>query len=311
MTDRIDDKSGHDRRDARARLEGVVGDPDVPDMLRAAAMATLVSFVPPKDIWTTLAGVSSHSKVRAGPALRAAAAEALATASAFPSTATGASAVTGFVDGLLASYDDPGSTWVRAGVGRHISAWGTMEAATEVDAARNPEWQKAVKAYKDSLSLGKDQAPVQVILGNMALNRGDVTAAEAAYRRGIRLDPDAAGARTALAQLMEDRGRSNIALTLRREERALLERDIRLLPDAPQLRYRLGLLCYLLKDNPAAVSHLTQAVDLAPSDTQVRMGLVLLLEALGKRAEAVVHARKLLALAPEDPTFRALYARLR
>jgi len=115
-----------------------------------------------------------------------------------------------------------------------------------------------------------------------------------------------AGPRSNLAQLLEQQGRKDEAKQLRTEEASLLARDVKLLPNNALLRYRLGLLYYLLGREDEAVTALNKACELEPQSADFRLMLTLLYEKQQKWKLALESVNTLIRLQPENPTFRQI-----
>jgi tetratricopeptide (TPR) repeat protein len=114
-----------------------------------------------------------------------------------------------------------------------------------------------------------------------------------AYRRALELDPDAAGARIALAELL---------MTDRRFEEALLEfkEAVRRRPDDARAQNGLGLLLGTTGNFPEALSHLEQAVRIDPALPQARLNLGLTLVLAGRVAQALPHFEEAVRLRRDD-----------
>lgn len=165
---------------------------------------------------------------------------------------------------------------------------------------------EALTEYRTGLLAEADQAGAHVNLAGLAADRGDVDEAIRELRTAIRLAPEQTGARSNLAQLLEERGETEQARVLREEERALIRRDAKLLPESATMQYRLGMIEYLLGNTSAAESALKRAGELDPAEAQYPMALALLYEKLQRWGDAVRAARRLVELQPNNAMFQQM-----
>ncbi len=148
-------------------------------------------------------------------------------------------------------------------------------------------------------------------LGVLAERRSQWGEAAQSYRMAIRVQPHVTGPRSNLAAVLERSPRyEDEARILRREELALLERDISLAPQSAGLQYRLGLSLYLHERTDEAEQALSKACQLEPLVPEFRMGLTLLYEKLQRWEQALAGAEKLVALRPGDPVNVQLFQKL-
>ncbi len=169
---------------------------------------------------------------------------------------------------------------------------------------------RAVNEYRTGLSAEGDQAGSHVALGVLDTQLGQPLQAVQEYRTAIRLDPSVAGPRSNLAQLLEELGRPQEARRLRQEEERLLARDATLMPDNAAIRYRLGLLQYLLGEYDRAVHSLQEACRLEPQAADFQLALTLLYEKLQRWPQAVQAAERLLQLQPDNKVFQSIKKRI-
>ena len=207
---------------------------------------------------------------------------------------------------LLAEGLTDDSRGVRTEVARILSSLPIMP---NTDSNRKA-LERALKDYKNNLLTDGDQSGSHMSLGILYANEGDLKKAEAEFRLAIKLAPAVAGARSNLAQLLEQQGRTQEAQELRSEEVELLARDARLLPDNALLQYRVGLLYYLLGREDEAASALEKACELEPQSADFRLMLTLLYEKQQKWEQALDSVKRLIQLQPENPTFRQIQMNL-
>lgn len=179
------------------------------------------------------------------------------------------------------------------------------------DAYRNgppAEFKAAVEEYKQQLRMTSDRAGSHVMLSQLASRQGDTTKAAEEIRTAIRLQPYLSGPRAELAQLLVRVGGDEQEVErLRREEIALLQRDVKMAPDSGEIRYRLGLLHYFVEELDSAEKRITEAREREPRSYQYELFLALLQQQRYKRGEeaamdrAVRTLRRLNELAPDRP----------
>jgi tetratricopeptide (TPR) repeat protein len=148
-------------------------------------------------------------------------------------------------------------------------------------------------------------------LGNLYQSSGRWDDAASAFRTAIRIEPYLAGARSNLATLIEQRAGDPAEVErLRGEELKLLARDARLLPDNALVRYRHGLMLYLLGKADESQQELETACRLEPNSYDFRLMLTLLYEKRAAWDEALRSARTLAQLRSDDPTAAELLRRI-
>ena len=126
------------------------------------------------------------------------------------------------------------------------------------------------------------------------------------YGTAIDLDPEVAGPRSNLSELLSRLGKEEQAQELRRQEEKLLARDVKLMPDNAPLHYRLGLLEYLLGKEAEAEKSLQQAVAREPRTGQYLLTLALLYDKQQRWDLALPLVDRLLRLEPENAMYRQL-----
>lgn len=182
-----------------------------------------------------------------------------------------------------------------------------------------------------------DMPGVNLQLGLFLLNRGDLPAAERAYREALHLNPQLLPARLNLADLLR---------TLQREDEAReqLEAALATAPDSSAALHAMGLLEIRAGNREQALGYLQQAAALemqgirhryvyavalhdsgepraalsqlqaiqrtVPGDEGILLALSHYSEELGEDEQALHWARELLQTAPDSAAFKALYQRL-
>jgi predicted CXXCH cytochrome family protein len=171
--------------------------------------------------------------------------------------------------------------------------------------------REAIEEYEAGQMASSDRAAAHLNLGNLYQSSGRWDDAIAAYRTAIRVEPYLAGARSNLASLLEQRtGDAAEVQRLRTEEVERLARDARLLPDNALVRYRHGLMLYLLRREDEALTELEAACQLEPNGYDYRLMLTLLYERRAAWDDALRSVSQLAELRANDPTAAELQTRI-
>jgi tetratricopeptide (TPR) repeat protein len=186
-------------------------------------------------------------------------------------------------------------------------------------------------------TLHRDMPGVNLQLGLFLQNRGDLPAAERAYREALHLNPQLLPARLNLADLLRSLQRED-------EAREQLQAALATAPDSGPALHAMGLLETRAGNREQALAYLQQAATLerqgirhryvyaialhdsgepraalsqlqaiqraVPGDEGVLVALVTYSEALGERERALHWAGELLRAVPDNPAYKALYQRL-
>ncbi len=141
--------------------------------------------------------------------------------------------------------------------------------------------------------LAPDQPKLLQMLGSVQLEAGDIDAARNAYERALALDPNHAGAHTALGHIAMMGG-----------DRKLAEQYLRTalrVEEDPQALSGLGTLALDSGDAESALKYLTRAADLAKNDASIAFTLGRAFAARGMAAFAEQAFRNALRLRPGLP----------
>ncbi|WP_425395527.1 multiheme c-type cytochrome [Aeoliella sp.] len=139
------------------------------------------------------------------------------------------------------------------------------------------DFAPALAEYKTQLRLADERAETHLRLAAIAEWSGDEPEAIDELRTAVRLEPYRSGTRAELARhLSMQPGNEQEVLQLRKEEIELLRRDIELLPESGDIRYRLGMQLYLVDKLDDAESELTEALRLSPQNYSFALALALL-----------------------------------
>lgn len=187
---------------------------------------------------------------------------------------------------LAARLEDP----VRAV--RLAAAWALRD-RLELDS-------RAGRELRHLLDLHADQPTGQMQRGALALERGELGAALAAYARAVAWDPNSAPIRHDYAVALSRAGRAREALEQ-------LQAACRLAPREAEYAFKLGLAWNELGQLSEAAAALERAVQLDPRHARAGYNLGLAHSALGRPAEAESVLAAAEAADPADP--RIPYAR--
>jgi tetratricopeptide (TPR) repeat protein len=153
---------------------------------------------------------------------------------------------------------------------------------------------RAGRELRHLLDLHADQPTGQMQRGALALERGDLDAALAAYARAVAWDPNSAPIRHDYAVALSRAGRAREALEQ-------LQTACRLAPREAEYAFKLGLAWNELGQLPEAAAALERAVQLDPRHARAAYNLGLARDALGRPAEAESALAAAEAANPADP----------
>jgi Tfp pilus assembly protein PilF len=147
--------------------------------------------------------------------------------------------------------------------------------------------------YVDVLSLDADMPGVQLQLGIFFVTRGDLKAAEAAYREALYLNRQMVPAYLNLADLLRAQGKDD-------EARELLLQALEVAPENGNTLHALGLLETRSGQPEAALNYLQQAAELETQGTRHRFVYGIALHDLGQPEKAIVQLQALLRSVPQS-----------
>ncbi len=197
----------------------------------------------------------------------------------------------------------------------------------ELRGSQRDALRQALTEFEAGLMVNNERAGSHMMLGVLRADQGDPAGAERAYETAMRVEPQVVGPRSNLAELLDRQaeqlqqqamryaqannpaGRDLILQSgeirdrvakLRVEELALLRRDVGLVPTNGPLRYRYGLLLYLLGDEAQAVTELEEACRLSPNSPDFVMALALLYQKHQRFVDAIEQMERVVELRPDD-----------
>jgi predicted CXXCH cytochrome family protein len=301
---------------AATALSALAADVSQPPIFRATALSLLSSNFQP----SAIAGLTSALR-DADPLVRLGAIRGLA----------GLSPADRFQ--LLAPLIDDPAKAVRIEVASALSDVPLSEVPPEQAERLSALFEEMVAVE----SLFLDRPEDNYNIANHAAYQGDAAGAERGYEAALARDPTFVPAYVNLAELQ--RSTAGEAASI-----ATLRRGLEAVPDAPGLRYALGLALYRQGDLPGALAELEtawrqgdgeghyayayalaldesgegrQAITILeasrqahPNDRDILYALIYYLSEAGETEKALQHAHHLAALEPEDPTIAELLRRL-
>ncbi len=161
------------------------------------------------------------------------------------------------------------------------------------------ERKQAIAAYRSAIAIDPGYYPAGINLANLL----GPPANEQVLRRAVRASPGSAAAHHALGLLLIRSRRSSEAL-------ASLERAARLAPGDARYPHAFALALQAAGRGREAIAVLRKALARQPNDERLLYALATLLRDGNDRAGALPFARQLTRLAPWNTTYRALHAQL-
>lgn len=155
-----------------------------------------------------------------------------------------------------------------------------LPASAQLDASVRPAFDAALAEYEAALRHDLSRPEARLNLGNLLLQRGDATGAEASFKRAIGTDPRFVPARVNLADLYRGQGRED-------EADRVLRDGLRAVPGAPALHEGLGLSLVRQGRKPAAIAEFAAAARAAPTEARYAYLHALALHDAGRRDEAM------------------------
>jgi len=122
-------------------------------------------------------------------------------------------------------------------------------------------YESCLEEYEASLLINADHPGTHVNYGNLYLNQGDFTKAEASYKEAISIEPGLVTAYINLADLYR-------RMKMDTEGEKILQSALEKYPDLAPISYALGLLQIRKGDPEGAMVYLKKAADLAPDEAQ-------------------------------------------
>ncbi len=192
-------------------------------------------------------------------------------------------------------------------------------------ASAGSKFRSALTELVDGLEYSNDRAGAHMALGILAALQGRNQQAINHYQTAIAVEPQATGARSQLAALLEEtlavqQAQAAVELSsplrqeivrLRKEELQLIARDVGLLPDAAQLQYRYGMALYLDGQKEEALTHLTKAAELETSQPGYAEAVAMLLESLERWPAATQWAEEAVRRSGGAPQSLQILERIR
>ncbi len=190
---------------------------------------------------------------------------------------------------LLQPLFDDDVTSVRMEVAVSLAGVPLDQVSPEQATALN----KLFAEYLQVQRLHADMPGVQLQLGVFLVSRGDLPAAEAAYREALYLNPQLVPAYLNLADLLRTQNRED-------EARKQLLLALEITPDNGDVLHSLGLLETRSKDPEKALGYLRRAAELESNGTRHRFVYAIALHDLGQPQKAVQQLQGMLREVPAN-----------
>ena len=163
----------------------------------------------------------------------------------------------------------------------------------QVPAPQAKQLRALFDEYASTLQQHADMPGVQLQLGVFHATRGDLPAADAAYREALYLNPQLLVAYLNLADLLRSQSRDD-------EARKLLLQALEIAPDNGPTLHALGLLETRSGKPDTALQYLQRAAKLETTGTRHRFVYAIALHDLGQPREAVTQLQALLRSVPQN-----------
>ena len=239
-------------------LQGLVDDPKQPAMVRATALELLARYPSPLADGALQRALGDKDDLTRHVAVTR--------LEALPAEARPALLVPRLTDRVRA---------VRMEAARLL-----LPSAAQLDASARSAFDAAVAEYEAALRHDLSRPEARLNLGNLLLQRGDATGAEASFKRAIETDPRFVPARVNLADLYRGQGRED-------EADRVLRDGLRAAPGAAALHEGLGLSLVRQGRKPAAIAEFAAAARAAPAEARYAYLHALALHDAGRRDEAM------------------------
>ena len=251
----------------------------VPAIAKATILTELSGQFSPRQIATLSEEIASDSSKE--PILRTAAMSSLLTASSMMDQDGRSLAAT---SDLLMEFLEDTSRPIQNEAARLLVVSGLYE--NTLNDSQRLKVDAILEQLKSSLMTASDRAGAHLNWAMLCERRAKFVEAVQAYEVAIKTEPKTAGARTNLAELLDqlasrstpERGKqlSAYANKLRSDELPLLANDAQLAPQIPVVQYRYGLALYLNGELEKAREQIKKAIDLSPENGEYRQALDLL-----------------------------------
>ena len=177
-----------------------------------------------------------------------------------------------------------------------------------VDPKYRESLKRAIAEYRAGQELVLDRAASHLNLAAINHALGKDLEAQEELATAIRLEPYLTGPRDQLAELLDRSGGDPAKVRkLREEEVENLARDAKLLKNNDQIRYRQGMLLYLLGRLDEAREAFETACELRPDSYDNWLALALLCEKQEEWNRAYEALEKMHEIRPNDPAIRGIF----
>jgi len=268
------DAARHGKPGAASLLNTLAGDTTSPIIARATAVSELRHYASPDALPAIQAALGD-----ADPLMRGAALDALL---AFPTDVRGSLAVP--------LVDDPVLD-VRVKVGRVLA--GVPDA--QLDASQRAARDRAFETYRQAQQAIADRPESHFDLGVVYVERGDLAAAEPAFRQALKLQPDFVPAYVNLSDMYRAMGREEDA-------EKVIDEGLKVAPGNANLLHAKGLALVRQNQPKEALTWLERAHRAEPANARFAYVYGVALNSAGQGEQARKLWEETLRAAPYDPS---------
>lgn len=166
---------------------------------------------------------------------------------------------------------------------RRIAARGLVGTMDQLSSDDRSLLQLELNEWVRGLLANNDHAGAHLAIGDMRLQMRQFEAAQEAYQMAIAVEPQALGARTQLANLLEALAADQVipqeshagvrqeVMTLRKQELELLKRDAERAPQLAIVHYRYGRELVTHNELTTSLTPLAKAVELEPTNAEYQL----------------------------------------
>ncbi len=209
--------------------------------------------------------------------------------------------------------------------------------ADQLSSSQASALDRALHEYSAAQVANAERPEAQLNLGWLHMQRGDLSAAEAALSRALILDPELVAAHVNMADLYRLQGRDREGEVLLRDAQAIAPDDgdvyyalgllyvrqgrqeaaaealrnaAELRPEMARYSYAYGAVLHSLGESSRALELMAAAHERIPGDEELLIGMIMISREIGEIDTAITYARRLMELRPRDPEARRLLEEL-
>jgi predicted CXXCH cytochrome family protein len=333
---------------AKVRVEGdlptaveLMGDRDVPSIVRASAGLAVVNEDDPETLAVSLENLNSKFSDVVFAALMRVQNEMSRLASLPQPTFEQRSALRELSESVAALLDSEQRP-VRIEAARVLGMIPTDIRSRMLSGGKEKLFNNAFAELETSTLMESDTAGSHLSLGGLYEMRGEMEKAEGAYRTAIKIAPNESRARGALAVLLQDKlnqmnraaasvqqqgatvkqikslvermdGVQNEIVKLRNDENRVLARDVELFGEtegSDLLHYRYAMSCYLKRDLELTEKHLKIACEQVPDNADYLIAMASYYDFVQQIEPAIEFTKRAMEVNPNDRSYNLLLQKL-